>query len=112
VNRRTLRAVALLVALAVLSGCAASRAYRRGEEFGRQGDWDAAVSYYRRAVEAAPTRPEYRIALERAMQEAARIHLQRARDFEKRDELAGAVLEYRKAVEYDPGNQQAAVRAA
>jgi hypothetical protein len=38
-------AVVLLAMLA--AGCAASRAYNRGDSAARAGDWDAAVEYYR-----------------------------------------------------------------
>ena len=59
---------ALLVACGVLAaGCAAGRPFRSGASAARGGDWDAAVEYYRMAVREAPDRPEYCIALERAM---------------------------------------------
>ena len=58
---------AVLLAVAV-SGCATSRNYRRGEAFAAAGDWDSAAAYYTRAVQENPDRPDYKIALERAMQ--------------------------------------------
>lgn len=109
-NRPTHLLAWLLVA-ALLSGCTAARAYRQAEDLGRKGEWDAAVSYYRRALEIDPDRPEYRIALERAMTRASRAHLDLARELEQRDDLQGAILEYRKAAEYDGSNQLAAQRA-
>jgi type II secretory pathway component GspD/PulD (secretin) len=102
--------VALLLAAGLLAGCAASRAYMRGESAARAGDWDAAVAYYQRAVQANPDRPEYKIALERAMQNASRIHLTRARELEDQGQLDGALVEYRKAAEYDSSNRQAAAK--
>ena len=41
----------VLLAVAV-SSCGTSRAFRRGEVFARAGDWDNAVAYYTRAVQA------------------------------------------------------------
>src|SRR5688500_17304981 len=105
--RRLTRVSALLLALALLAGCAAGRAFRRGEERARVADWDAAATYYRQAVQADPDKPEYRIALERAMLNASRVHFDAARQLEAKDQLEGALAEYRRTVEYDPGNRQA-----
>lgn len=102
----------LLVAAVTLSGCAALRAYRNGERAAASGDWDTAVVYYRRALQEAPGKPEYKIALERAMLQASLIHLSQARVYEEKDELSAAVIEYRKAAELDTTNQQASENAA
>ena len=48
--RRLTRVSALLLAIALLTGCAAGRAFRRGEERARVADWDSAVTYYRQAL--------------------------------------------------------------
>lgn len=105
--RRLTRVAALFLALALLAGCAAGRAFRRGEDRARVGDWDAAVTYYRTAVQANPDRPEYRIALERAMLNASRVHFDNARQLEAQDQLDAALLEYRRTIDFDPGNTQA-----
>ena len=102
----------LLVAGVLLAGCAAGRAVRQGDEAAVNGDWDAAVAYYRRAVEEDPDKPDYRIALERAMLNASRVHMAAARDLESRNELAAALVEYRKASEFDPSNGQAMTKLA
>ena len=45
------RALAVLLCCVVLAaGCAAGRAFGRGQEAARAGDWDAAVDNYRRAL--------------------------------------------------------------
>jgi len=105
--RRLTRATALLLALALLTGCAAGRAFRRGEDRARVGDWDSAVTYYRQAMQANPSRAEYRIALERAMLNASRVHFDNARQLEAKDQLDAALQEYRRTVEFDPGNTPA-----
>ena len=105
--RRLTRVSALLLALALLTGCAAGRAFQRGEERARVGDWDSAVTYYRQAMQAKPNQPEYRIALERAMLSASRVHFDAARQLEAKDQLDAALQEYRRTVEFDPGNTQA-----
>ena len=102
----------MLVLSVLFAGCAAGRAYRRGQEAARAGDWDAAVTHYTRAVQENPDSPEYKIALERAMQTAAQEHISRARQLEAKDQLDPALMEYRRAVELDGTNRMAAARAA
>ena len=105
--------VSVVLATGILAGCAGSRGlFRQGEEAAFTGDWDAAVEYYQRAIQEDPDQPEYRIALERALFNAAQVHLARASDLEARDDLAGAVREYRRAGELAPANSQALWKAA
>lgn len=89
----------LLLALLVSTGCTASRAFRRGQDAQRVGDWDAAVEHYTKAVQENPDSPEYKIQLRRAQEEAARMHVERARDLESKDQLDSALMEYRRSLE-------------
>ena len=103
--------VRLLVILAVtlgLAACASSRAFGRGDDAARAGDWDAAVEHYRQAVQDRPDRVDYQIALERAMINASIRHLDQARLLEARGQIEDALREYRRASEYDPTNRQIA----
>jgi general secretion pathway protein D len=102
----------LFVVAALVSGCAAGRSFRKGRDAARAGDWDAAVQHYTDALQASPDNAEYKIELERATQNAARDHIFRAREFEQKDQLDGALIEYKKAVELDGSNRLAATRAA
>lgn len=106
------RSVVVAVVAVMLVSCAAGRAFKRGQQAAMAGDWDTAVAQYRRALQEDPDRPEYKIALERAMQNASRQHLERARVLEQKGQLEEAVFEYRKATEYEPTNRQAAAQAA
>ena len=81
VTRRGTAAIVLVLAI-LSAGCAAGRAFQNGQTAARGSDWDAAVEYYRMAVREAPDRPEYRIALERAMRNASRVHFAAARELE------------------------------
>jgi general secretion pathway protein D len=101
-----------LIALAAMmvSACGTSRSFRRGEEAARAGDWDAAVQYYRRAVQENPDRPEHKIALERAQEAASILHTNRAKALEEKGDLEGAIAEYKRAVEFHPANRHAAHR--
>ena len=104
--------IGIVLAAMAVSGCTAGRAFRQGEEAARLGDWDTAVTHYTRAVQDDPDRPEFKIALERAMQSAAQVHISRARQLEEKDQLDAALIEYRKAIEMDATNRLAAARVA
>jgi general secretion pathway protein D len=106
------RLVIILVAVALVAGCAAARSYRQGQAALRAGDWDAAVVHFRRALQEDPDKPEYKIALERASSAASRAHFDRARELEAKDQLDLAAAAYKKAAEFDPSNRQAALNAA
>lgn len=106
--RWRLAGLVMVVAVVGLSwGCATSRAFQHGNRAARTGDWDLAVTYYSRAVQGAPHRADYKIALERAMLAASRDHLGKAHALEQADQLDFALREYRKVVEYDGANQEA-----
>ena len=109
---RLSKLVALALLAATLAGCAAAIAYRRGDAAAERRDWDAAVGHFRQAVQDDPDKPEYRIALERAMIQASTAHAAAAREFEAKGELDAAVREYRRASEYEPANRQLAAKVA
>ncbi len=107
------KVVTILVLFAVLAaGCATGRAFARGEAAGRAGDWEAAVGFYRQALENDPDRPDYKIALERAMVAAAAMYTERGRQFETSGQLDEALRAYRKAQEFEPSNRQLSAKAA
>jgi type II secretory pathway component GspD/PulD (secretin) len=88
---------------ALLAACGgAGRSYGRGDKAARNGDWDAAVGFYRRAVQSKPNRSDYRIALERAMINASSVHMDQGRVFEALTQLDEALREYRRANEFNP----------
>src|SRR5688572_10710670 len=102
------------VALAAVTtaGCATGRAFARGEAAGRAGDWESAVAFYRQALESDPDRPDYKIALERAMLAASAMYVERGRQFEEANQLDEALRAYRKAQEFEPSNRQLSAKAA
>jgi general secretion pathway protein D len=95
----TRKLTVLLLLVFFASGCAASRAFRRGQEAVRVSDWDAAVAHFTKAVQANPESAEYKLHLRRAQEEAARKHVERARELELQDQLDMALVEYRRALE-------------
>ena len=104
------RLIAVVMLTVMVTGCAAGRAFRRGEDASRSGNWDEAVAEYTKAVQADPDKPEYKIQLQRAMQSAAQAHISLAREFEEKDALDAALNEYRRAVELDSTNRLAAAK--
>lgn len=105
-------AAVLMAAAVAVSGCASTQSFREGGAAAREGNWDAAVEYYRRALQEDPDRPEYRIALERAMLSAARHHEAAGAELEALGDLPGALGAYRRAYDLDPSNGQTGVRIA
>ena len=103
---------ALLVIALIGTGCVAGKAFRQGEAASQAGNLDEAVAAYRKAVQAAPDNANYKISLQRAMIAASRSHLDKAKDFEQKDQLEAALGEYRQASEYDPSNRQATAKVA
>ena len=110
---RAVKTAMMLALFAVMAaGCATGRAFARGEAAGRAGDWEAAVGFYRQALDNDPDRPDYKIALERAMLAAAGMYAERARQFEDANQLDEALRAYRKAQEFEPSNRQLSAKAA
>ena len=70
------------------------------------------MTYFTKAVQEDPDNAAFKISLERAMQSAARDHISRAHDLETKDQLDGALIEYKKAIEMDATNRLAESRAA
>ena len=104
------RGATALVVLALAAGtwsCSASRAFQRGHNAAMQLDWDLAVTYYAEAVKAEPGRADYKMALDRAQLAASQVHFEKAREYEQRDQLDLALVEYRRVVELQPGSQEA-----
>src|SRR6476646_4514855 len=95
----TRKLAALLVLALIVSGCAGSRAFRKGQDQARLGDWDEALKSFTKAVQESPDNGEYRIHLRRAQDESYHLHTEHARELERRDDLEAALAEYRKALE-------------
>ncbi len=97
--------------LALVAGaCASGRAFSRAERAAAAGDWDTAVAYYTRAIQSSPASADYKVALERAVENAALGHLEKGRVFEAKGQLDDALREYRRASEYDPLNGEIATK--
>src|SRR5215204_5478790 len=112
IRRLTLSVLVVMLAALVAAGCATGRAFARGETAGKAGDWEAAVGFYRQALDDDPDRPDYKIALERAMVAAAAMYSERGRQLEVAGQLDEALRAYRKAQEFEPSNRTLSGKAA
>ena len=97
------------LALLAVSACqsSSSGAFERGRKASRTGEWDRAARYYQRALTEEPENVEYRIAYERALLEASRVYLEKARTDAAADNLDGAIEGFEIALDYDPTNRYA-----
>lgn len=96
------RCFCVLIALLLLSGCAARQNYKAGEELMAEGHYDAAVQKYFAAASKDPEADEYRVKLANASSKAAWQHLQAARDLAAKKEFEPAAAEFRLAIGFDP----------
>ncbi|MFQ5790641.1 MAG: hypothetical protein ACE5JI_09225, partial [Acidobacteriota bacterium] len=106
-KRSLARAAVILIVAAGLAACAARSAYKRGSREAQEGNWDAAVVHYTRAVREEPDNIEYRIALQRALIQAGAFHLKEAQKRLAAEDLEGALEELQLATQLDPSNRYA-----
>ncbi len=96
------RCFCVLIALLLLSGCAARQNFKAGEELMAEGHYDAAVQKYFAAASKDPETDEYRVKLANASSKAAWQHLKAARDLAAKKEFEPAAAEFRLALDFDP----------
>ena len=102
-----MRKIILLIIIALTFwGCATfSRSYKLGTEAALSKNWDEAVRYYERALLESPKNSVYRLALFRAKLAASSNHLIKARELAFQGRKNEALVEYEKALYYDPLNR-------
>ena len=79
-------------------------AYDLGEKAENLQDYDAALNYYQKAVQAEPHNASYRIKLHQARFEAGQFHVKRGLELRKRGDLQGAAGEFQRALAADPSS--------
>jgi general secretion pathway protein D len=105
---RVVRIVSLLVVLAVLTGCAASKSYQQAGREMRRENYDQAVLLYSKALAKDPGNDKYTMALARAKLQSAAEHFKRGQRFQNANQLDLAVAEYQQVLLMMPDNQHAA----
>jgi tetratricopeptide (TPR) repeat protein len=79
-KERNMRIVLVGVAvLTLLYGCAVSENFKMGQDLMTQNRWDEAIGYFETAVAEEPANTEFKGALLRARQQAAKLHLDKAK---------------------------------
>jgi len=81
---------------------------KRGEAAEAREDYDVAFEAYRQAHLKKPTDLRYRTHYERLRFEAGNMHVDRGRVLRNSGDVDGAINEFARALQIDPGNQAAA----
>jgi len=104
--------LSLLLMLVVLGTAAhaqsASTWNKRGQEAEAREDYDAAFEAYRQAWLKKPSDMRYKERYERLRFQAANQHVDRGRVLRQSGDVGGAINEFARALQIDPGNQAAA----
>ena len=96
----------LLTPLAV--GQSASAWNKRGQAAEVREDYDAAFEAYRQAHLKSPADLRFRERFERMRYTAANLHVDRGRVLRQSGDITGAINEFSRALQVDPGNESAA----
>jgi general secretion pathway protein D len=112
--------VAMLLGVLVFSGIAASLGAssahaqsagawdKRGQKAEAREDFDAAFEAFRQAHLKKPADLRYKTAYERVRFQAANMHVDRGRVLRQSGDADGAINEFARALQIDPGSQVAA----
>ncbi len=73
------RVIAIGIMIFFLAACAVNESYKQGQEFVKDNRWEEAIAYFEKAVKDEPEKQEFKDALTRAKQDAAKARLTKAR---------------------------------
>lgn len=95
-----------------LMGCVPGQeSFDMGEALSAKQRWEEAIVFYERALKENPDKEEFRTALQRTRQQAALVHLKKARDMDGTykgphlPDLDRILKEIRLAADFDPENR-------
>ncbi len=104
-NLRNVCGLVLMSAAVLLTGCPkASQENNAGTKAEALKDYDTALDYYNKALQASPNNTEYKLKAARARFEAATWHVDQGRRFLDQSNLELALAEFRKAQMIDPAS--------
>ncbi len=104
--------LSVIVFVLILAGCSTfNQNYRLGTQAATNKDWDKAIMYYEKAIQEDPDNSAYRLALTRAKILASYFHVFTARKLAAEGKKEEALVEYEKALAYDPTNRTIAAEA-
>jgi tetratricopeptide (TPR) repeat protein len=97
-----------IISLSVLIfACAGNIAFKKGEKAYAREELDAAVRYYMEAIGHDPENVRYRVSLNQALLNASNFHLKQGVIYFDQDNLKLALIEFQKALEFNPENNEA-----
>jgi general secretion pathway protein D len=99
-----------LFTLVILSGCATTHYFQKGEEAFLTQKWDEAIDYYLKALQADPQSPRIRLSLAKAYVLASKYHYELGEVLYKKGDIKIALIEYQKALDIYPENQNAKLK--
>ena len=99
--------LALMVLAFALNSCGGSSAFKRGLEYEKLKNHDAALQSFEEALSADPGNTKYRLYFERARFQTAMAHFDQGRRFRKAGRLEAALQEFRRAMAIDPSIEAA-----
>ncbi len=106
---RHISGILLIAASLSLAGCPkGSQQDNAGTKAEELKDYDTALDYYNKALQAQPNNTEYKLKADRARFEAGQWHVDQGRRLRDQSNLELAVAEFRKAVMIDPSSAVAA----
>jgi general secretion pathway protein D len=103
----------LLLVLASLAAAPSARAQtagtwnKRGQEAELREDYDAAYEDYLHAHQKNPKDMRYQARLDRMRFQAAAVHVDRGRVLRQSGDIGGALNQFTRALQIDPGNESA-----
>ncbi len=97
-----LRLFISLVLITTLLSCGGSSAFKRGLEYEKLKNYDAALESYEEALDEEPRNTEYRLYYERARFQAAIAHFDQGRRLKSANRLEEALQEFQRALAIDP----------
>lgn len=104
--RRWSKVVVWLVIVVFAAGCPkkGNQNYHAGEKALETKDYDAAVDFYLKALQAEPNNANYRIKLNQSRFEAGQMHIHQGLKLREKGDLQGAVSEFQRASVLDPSS--------
>jgi general secretion pathway protein D len=106
-KQKTIRCVALILALSLLPACAARKAFKSGEKASQRQNYDAAILSFSKAMALDPSNARYSVALARAKVNSSHDHFQRGKRLLGAEQLEEAIAEFQQVLLLDPGHQYA-----
>jgi general secretion pathway protein D len=100
------RSLLLSVGMGLLAaGCPKGKTdFDQGRKAETLQDYDAALSYYQKALKAEPYNANYKIKLNQIRFEAGELHVKQGLEQRKKGDLQGAAFEFQRAQAIDPAS--------